>query len=314
MSVSRDGGHRYLHYDVFTRRPLAGNQLAVFPRAAGIDPALMQRIALEMAFPETTFILPPETDDTDVRMRIFTPRRELPIAGHPTVGSTFALASEGVIGPDRDRLVFGLGIGPTPVSLEWAGAELTFAWMRQPLPEFGPVVVDDGEDEARGEVAAALGLEPGDLVPSLPIEVASSGLPVLFVPLETRRAVDGVTFDLALLRPVLARHQLDDLPVFVFSLETGHDDATAYSRMFAPAFGIPEDPATGGASGPLGAYLVRHGAVRTGTAQMVSLQGVAMGRPSRVHISIASSPGGNDITSVQVGGAAVLVAEGVLYV
>ena len=184
----------------------------------------------------------------------------------------------------------------------------------QPLPEFGPLVVGAGKDGARGEVAAALGLEPGDLVTSLPIEVVSSGLPVLFVPLETRRAVDGVTFDLALLHPVLARHQLDDLPVFVFSLETGHDDATAYSRMFAPAFGIPEDPATGGASGPLGAYLVRHRAVRAGTAQMVSLQGVAMGRPSRVHISIASSPGGDDITSVQVGGAAVLVAEGVLYV
>ena len=311
MRVSPTGSHRYLHYDVFTRRPLAGNQLAVFPAAAEIDPALMQRIALEMAFPETTFILPPETDDTDVRMRIFTPRRELPMAGHPTIGSTFALASEGMIDPDRDRLVFGLGIGPTPVSLEWAGDELTFAWMRQPLPEFGPVI--DSNDE-RPTVAAALGIDPGNVTPGLPIEVVSSGLPVLFVPLETRRAVDAVTFDLAGLRPVFARHGLDDLPVFVFSLETGHDDATVYSRMFAPAFGIPEDPATGGASGPLGAYLVRHGAIRTeGTTQMVSLQGVAMGRPSRVHISIASSPGGHDITSVQVGGAAVLVAEATLY-
>ena len=304
--------HRYLHYDVFTRRPLAGNQLAVFPEAAGLDPALMQRIALEMAFPETTFILPPETDDTDVRMRIFTPRRELPLAGHPTIGSTFALANEGVIGPDRDRLVFGLGIGPTPVSLEWAGDELTFAWMRQPLPEFGPLI----EDKDRGEVAAALGIDPGDITAGLPIQVVSSGLPALFVPLETRRSVDAVTFELAGLRPIFARHRLDDLPVFVFSLETGHDDATAYSRMFAPAFGIPEDPATGGASGPLGAYLVHHGAVPPdGTAQMVSLQGVEMGRPSRVHISISSSASSKDadITSVQVGGAAVLVAEGALY-
>ena len=305
-------GHRYLHYDVFTRRPLAGNQLAVFPEAAGLDPALMQRIALEMAFPETTFILPPETDDTDVRMRIFTPRRELPMAGHPTIGSTFALASDGVIGPDRDRLVFGLGIGPTPVSLEWAGDELTFAWMRQPLPEFGPLI----EDKDRGEVAAALGIDPGDITAGLPIQVVSSGLPVLFVPLETRRAVDAVTFELAGLPPVFARHRLDDLPVFVFSLETGHDDATAYSRMFAPAFGIPEDPAPGGASGPLDTYLVHHGAVSPdGIAQMVSLQGVKMGRPSRVHISISSSASSKDgdITSVQVGGAAVLVAEGALY-
>ena len=120
-------GHRYLHYDVFTRRPLAGNQLAVFPKTAGIDPSVIQWIALDMAFPETAFILPPETDDTDVRMRIFTPRSELPMAGHPTIGSTFALANDGVIEPNRDRLVFGLGIGPTSVSLEWAGDELAVA-------------------------------------------------------------------------------------------------------------------------------------------------------------------------------------------
>ena len=301
-------GHRYLHYDVFTRRPLAGNQLAVFPDAAGLAPALMQRIALEMAFPETTFILPPETSGTDVRMRIFTPQRELPMAGHPTIGSTFALARDGVSGSDRDRVVFGLGIGPTSVSLEWGGEELTFAWMHQPLPAFGPVV------EERGEVSAALGIDPGDIHAALPIQVVSSGLPVLFVPLETRRAVDAVTFELSGIRPVLARHRLDDLPVFTFSLEAGHDDATAYSRMFAPAFGIPEDPATGGASGPLGAYLVHHRAVSTDRAdRMVSLQGVKMGRPSRVHISIASSSTDGDITSVQVGGAAVLVAEGAVY-
>ncbi len=303
-------GHRYLHYDVFTRRPLAGNQLAVFPEAAGLDPTLMQRIALEMAFPETTFILPPETDDTDVRMRIFTPRRELPMAGHPTVGSTFALANEGVIGPERDRLVFGLGIGPTSVLLEWAGDELAFAWMRQPLPEFGPLI----EDEDRDDVAAALGVDPGDIAPGLPIQVVSSGLSVLLVPIETRRAVDAVTFELAGMRPIFARHRLDDLPVFIFSLETGHDDATAYSRMFAPAFGIPEDPATGGASGPLGAYLVRHGAIPfEDTAQMVSLQGVKMGRPSRVHMAISSASTDGEITSVEVGGASVLVGEGALY-
>ena len=301
--------HRYLHYDVFTRRPLAGNQLAVFPEAAGIDATLMQRIALEMAFPETTFILPPETDDTDVRMRIFTPRRELPMAGHPTVGSTFALASEGVIGPNRDRVVFGLGIGPTAVSLEWAGDELVFAWMRQPLPDFGPVI--DTED--RGGVAAALGIDAGDITAGLPIQVVSSGLPVLLVPLETRRAVDRARFELAGMRPTFARHRLDDLPVFIFSLETSHDDATASSRMFAPGFGIPEDPATGGASGPLGAYLVHYGAVASeDNTQMVSLQGVAMGRPSRVHITISTSPENGDITSVQVGGASVLVAEGEL--
>ncbi len=290
---------------MFTRRPLAGNQLAVFPHASDLDADVMQRVALEMAFPETTFVLPRQDPDTDVKMRIFTPRRELPMAGHPTIGSTFALASEGLIGPDRDEVVFELGVGPTPVSLEWDGDALAFAWMRQPLPEFGQVV------EAPTAVGATLGLDPVQLRADLPVQVVSCGIPVLFVPLVTRAAVDAVRFSVAPIQPVFEQHGLDVLPVFVFSLEPGQDDAAVYSRMFAPAFGIPEDPATGGASGPLGAYLLRHGAVSaTMACHMISLQGATMGRPSRVHISIASK--GGSITSVRVGGTAVLVAEGVL--
>jgi len=297
--------HPYLHLDVFTRRALAGNQLAVFLDANDLSPEVMQRIALEMAFSETTFVLAPQRADTDVKMRIFTPRRELPLAGHPTIGSTFALAREGVIGPDRDDVVFELGVGPTPVSLEWAGDELTFAWMRQPRPEFGPVV------DAGVEIGATLGLDPAVLHADLPVQVVSCGLPVLLVPLATRGAVDAIQFELGPIRGVFTQYDLDVLPVFAFSLERGDDDATAYSRMFAPAFGIPEDPATGGASGPLGSYLLDHGAVSpTAARQMVSLQGVAMGRPSRVHISVASDRGA--VTSVRVGGAAVVVAEGAL--
>ena len=285
---------------------MAGNQLAVFPQGKALSAEAMQRIALEMAFPETTFMLAPQHPDVDVRMRIFTPRQELPMAGHPTIGSTFALASQGVLGPDRDEVVFELGIGPTSVSLEWAGDELAFAWMRQPRPEFGPTV------DSRIDLGTALGLDPMRLHADLPVQVVSCGLPVLLVPLESRAAVDAIQFELAPIRPVFAKHELDVLPVFAFSLEPGHDDATAYSRMFAPAFGIPEDPATGGASGPLGSYLLRHGVVSPKAAQhMVSLQGVAMGRPSRVHISVASDHG--TITSVRVGGAAVLVAEGTLF-
>lgn len=297
--------HPYLHLDVFTRRALAGNQLAVFLDADDLSPEMMQRIALEMAFPETTFVLSRRHADTDVRLRIFTPRRELPLAGHPTIGSTFALASEGAIGPDRDQLVFELGVGPTPVSLEWAGDELSFAWMRQPRPEFGPIV------EAPAEIAATLGVDPTILHARLPVQVVSCGLPVLLVPLATRAAVDAVQFELGPIGGVFSRYGLDLLPVFAFSLERGHDDATAYSRMFAPAFGIPEDPATGGASGPLGSYLLHHGAVSPEAAlQMVSLQGVVMGRPSRVHVSVDSHDG--VVTSVRVGGAAVVVAKGAL--
>ena len=298
--------YRYMQYDVFTRRPLTGNQLAVFPEPSGLTSCLMQRLALEMACPETTFILPPDDGETDVRLRIFTPRRELPMAGHPTIGSTFALAGAGLLGSDRSQIVFGLGVGPTPVALEWAGNELDFAWMRQPMPELGPAI-----DERR-EVTSALSLAPEALAPALPVQVASSGVPFLLVPLSTRRDVDAATLDRSALRPLLARRRLDELPVFLFSLEQGHDDATAYSRMFAPGFGIPEDPATGGATGPLAAYLVHHGAVaRETTSDLVILQGVAMKRPSRLHIGVEVEDG--MVTSVRVGGTAVLVAEGTVY-
>src|SRR6266550_9257131 len=132
---------RYLHLDVFTDRPLEGNQLAVFPEPAGLDTALMQTITREMNFSECTFVFPPEGSG-DIKMRIFTPGEELPMAGHPTIGSTFALAKEGIIKPGQVGFVFGLNVGPTPVSLEWKGTALDFAWMTQKNPEFGGEIRD----------------------------------------------------------------------------------------------------------------------------------------------------------------------------
>jgi trans-2,3-dihydro-3-hydroxyanthranilate isomerase len=297
--------YRYLHLDVFTDRAFAGNQLAVFPEPGRLAAADMQRIANEMNYSESTFILPREGSG-DVRMRIFTPTAELPIAGHPTIGSTFALAIEGTISRGRDQFVFELGVGPTPVSLEWGPAGLSFAWMTQPLPAFGNVIRD------RSALAAALGLMPGDLVDGLPAQQVSSGVPFLFVPIATRAAVDAVTIDRKTLTRCNQASGLDDLPVFFFTTERiGSGDETVYSRMLAPAFGIAEDAATGSASGPLGAYLLHHGCVEaTAARSMVSLQGVAMGRPSRIHISIDSD--GGSITRVRVGGSSVLVGRGEL--
>lgn len=295
---------RYLHLDVFTTRRFEGNQLAVFPEPAGLDAGLMQQIAQEMAFSESTFILPAEGDG-DVRMRIFTPGEELPMAGHPTIGSTFALAAEGVIAVGRDRFVFELGVGPTPVSLEWSGGQLAFAWMTQKLPAFGNVIED------RRTLAAAVGIAPSDLVPNLPVQVVSCGVPFLFVPLETRHAVDEVAIDRKALVRCVERAGLPELAAFFFTPETAGDE-TVYSRMLAPGFGIVEDPATGGASGPLGSYLLHHGVVTAGQAQhMISLQGVAMRRPSRIHIGIDSEDGA--ITQVRVGGQAVMVGTGEIH-
>ena len=293
--------YRYLHYDVFTDRPFEGNQLAVFPQPDGLGAAEMQRIAQEMNFSESTFIFPPERGG-DVRMRIFTPSEELPMAGHPTIGSTFALSAEGTIAAGRDQFVFELGVGPTPVSLEWSGKNLAFAWMTQPLPSFGASIPD------RDAVAAGLGVNATDITKNLPAQMVSCGVPFLFVALETRRVVDAVAIDRKALVRAATSAGLPELAVFLFTLE-GSGNETVYSRMLAPGFGITEDPATGGASGPLGCYLVKHGAVAPDAAQsMVSLQGVAMRRPSRIHISIDSRNG--EITRVRVGGKAVQVGRG----
>src|SRR5215831_7819892 len=134
--------YRYLHYDVFTDRALEGNQLAVFPEPSGLTTDDMQRVTREMNFSECTFIFPAETPGTGVRMRIFTPGEELPMAGHPTVGSTFALVKEGVIARGQRDFVFGLGVGPTPVSIDWKGGEIDFAWMTQKNAEYLGAIKD----------------------------------------------------------------------------------------------------------------------------------------------------------------------------
>ena len=169
---------QYVHLNVFANQPFTGNQLAVFLDAEGIDEKRMQRIANEMAFPETTFVFPPEVSGTDARVRIFTPSQELPMAGSPTVGTTFALAGGGRLRAGADKTVLGLGIGPTIVGLEWGQNGLRFAWMKQPIPTFGPIVTDTVA------VAAALGIQPRDLAGgNLPVQVVSSGVPFLYVAL-----------------------------------------------------------------------------------------------------------------------------------
>jgi trans-2,3-dihydro-3-hydroxyanthranilate isomerase len=296
---------RYLHLDVFTAVPFQGNQLAVFPDPGDISTETMQAIAREMAFSESTFIFPAEKGG-DIRMRIFTPGEELPMAGHPTIGSTFALAIEGTIARGREQFVFELGVGPIPVSLEWDLNGLSFAWMTQPLPEFGAVIED------RAGIAAAIGIDAGSVAAGLPVQVVSCGVPFLFVPIATRAAVDAVAIDRRALARCCAAARIDELPVFLFTAERNPtDDATAYSRMLAPGFGIAEDPATGGASGPLGSYLLHHRVVPVDVAgAILSLQGVAMGRPSRIHIAIDGEP--DRITRVRVGGQSVLVGRGEL--
>jgi trans-2,3-dihydro-3-hydroxyanthranilate isomerase len=295
--------YRYLHLDVFTSSPFEGNQLAVFPEPDGLSTGEMQTIAREMNFSESTFIFPREGPG-DVHMRIFTPADELPMAGHPTIGSTFALALEGLIARGRSEFVFELGVGPTPVTMDWDERGLSFAWMTQQLPTLGPSIDD------RGALAQALGIVAGDFAPGLLPQVISCGLPYLIVPLASRRAVDAVQVDRRALVRCLTPAGLDEHPVFVFTTE---GDETSYSRMLAPGLGVGEDPATGSAAGPLGCYLVLHRVVSSDAARaMLNLQGVAMRRPSRIHISIDTE--GDRITRVRVGGQSVLVGRGSLEI
>ena len=298
----------YLHYDVFTSQPFEGNQLAIFPDARGMSAELMQTLAREMNFSESTFLLPAEVAGTDIRMRIFTPGGELPMAGHPTIGTTFALADTGVIRPGTERFVFGLGIGPTSVELVWRGQRLDFAWMDQRTPVFRDPASPDAD------ILRAIGLDAAARAPGLPIQEISCGVPWVYVPLASRIEVDKAEPDLPALRSLKSAFADGHNAVFLFALEPAGSEVTVYSRMFAPGLGVTEDPATGGASGPLGCYLVAHELVpESAWPTMESLQGVKMLRPSRIHMRItARAP--QAITRVQVGGQAVKVGTGTIDV
>lgn len=300
---------RRLHYhrvDVFTDRAFGGNPLAVLANGRGLGTETMQAIAKEFNLSETTFVLPPDDPRHDWRVRIFTPGSELPMAGHPTVGTSFVLAREHMIprGGAETNIVLEEGVGPVPVRVEFEDGEPSYAEMTQPLPTFGPRLDD------RRAVAAMLSLEESDLEPELPVEVVSCGVPFLYVPL---RGLDAARRA----RPradLIAAAAADGVPpeVFVFTREVESAFSTVHSRMFAPGLGITEDPATGAASGPLGCYLVTHGLVSGGAADIVSEQGLEMGRPSFVKIRIEQSDG--RISAVRVGGQCHFMGEGFIEI
>ncbi|MCZ6646319.1 MAG: PhzF family phenazine biosynthesis protein [SAR324 cluster bacterium] len=292
-----------LHYqlvDVFTGSHFGGNPLAVFPDGPAVPERYYQRIANELNLSETTYVLPPTDGQSDVRVRIFTPREELPFAGHPTLGTAFVLAREDRIsgsGAER-KVVFELGVGPTPVELRYRDGAPHFITMSQPLPQFGPEVSD------RGAIAAMLSLAEDDLLPGAPCHMISCGLPFLFVPLRGLEAVGKVrvkpTEFEAVLESAAAR------AVYAFTMETEQPGSTVHGRMFGPALGVKEDPATGSANGPLGCYLLRHGLAEG--AGIVSEQGFEMGRPSLLYVDIGQEEG--EISSVRVGGQCVAMGGG----
>jgi trans-2,3-dihydro-3-hydroxyanthranilate isomerase len=275
------GLHRYFVVDVFTDRPLEGNQLGVFADGRSLSSEEMQSLARELNVAETVFVLPPEQGG-HARLRIFTPAAELPFAGHPLLGASFVVGTALELG--EVRLETGLGI--VPLRLERSGGRVVFGWMEQKIPPLRPY-------ERADELLAALGVERS----LLPVEAYENGPLHVFVRLESEEAVAALRPDLA----ALARHDGVGASCFAGS------GAEWKTRMFAPALGVPEDPATGSAAGPLAVHLGRHGAVPFGRRIEIR-QGAEIGRPSLLHARAEGSA--ERVETVEVGGSAVIVARG----
>lgn len=284
---------RYHVVDVFTTTPLEGNALAVFPAADGVDAAQMQLIARELNLSETTFVLPAESSAEATRVRIFTPASELAFAGHPTIGTAYMLRRLGVVARDSQRFALKENVGLVPIRVD-AGDD-PILWLTM------PAIRKQGEF-GRERCARVLSLTPDRLVQGVPCEAFTAGNPCIFVAVQDPAAVDDAMVDTAALRDLL-RGTKNPTCMFIFApTKTG-----AYSRMFAPELGVQEDPATGSATGPLAAFMMKHGLVSSaGGTRFISEQGVKMGRRSLLHVLINGERGSDGI---EIGGNVVHVAE-----
>jgi len=328
--------YRFIQLDVFTTEPFAGNPLAVFPEAVGLTDDEMMKIAREMNLSETVFVLEPDSKQqtanskqpaeskttTDVnqtaptvlrRLRIFTPVREIPFAGHPIVGTWNALAREGVVpvpdgGDGWTRIHHEIGIGVLPVDIEFKDGAPVQVVMTQGKFEIKGEV-DDANDQA--ELARALGLRIEDLDETLPIQIISTGLAFLAVPVRALADLGRCKVNTSLLAEIYQRLGATGCETFTReTIEIG--ESRAHARMFAPGDNIAEDPATGSAAGALGAYLVYHSAANVeasdGRFRFVIEQGDFIHRPSRINLDVKGEPG--SIEEVRVGGPSVVVAHG----
>jgi len=284
--------YRYWVVDVFTNQPLEGNPLAVFPDASGLDDAMMQKIARELNLSETTFVLPARRPDCVADVRIFTPAKEMVFAGHPTIGTSFVLLEERMVPDGVDHFVLEEKVGPVPIRVEPGPRPLI--WLATPPIEYGRKY-----DPAA--CADLLSLGVSDLLDVAP-QLVSAGNPTIFVAVKSKEIVDRAFLDVPGLKTLIGTDS-EPLCVFVFvpTLEG------AYSRMFAPLYGVSEDPATGSSTGPLASFMMRNG-LTSGTAgrHLVSEQGTKMGRRSILHVCIH---GENGTVGIDVGGYVTPLAE-----
>lgn len=273
----------FLVADVFTDTPLEGNQLGIFPDGRGLSHELMLKAAREMNFSETVFFVPPREPGADAHVRIFTPSGEIPFAGHPTLGSAWVLSD--MLG--KPAVTLQTGAGPVPVELEREGNTVTFGWMSQPIPDWGPYDRTEQLLDALG-AAGATGI--------LPVEWYRNGPLNVYVEIQGGDALAALAPDM---------QKLGRLPVNCSCFTQAPHGWT--TRMFAPALAVPEDPATGSAAGPLAVHLARHGRIKFG-ARIEIRQGAQIHRPSVLYARAEGTE--NSVERVLVGGRAVVVARG----
>ena len=285
---------KYVLVDVFTKIRLQGNPLAVFPMADGIPDLAMQKIAGELNLSETVFLCKAKDSRALARARIFTPRQELDFAGHPTLGSAYVLSTSN---SPISEFAIAENIGLVQIEMNMADGGPLF-WLTTP-----PVKLSEEMDASL--CARLLNLPLEDIAPNCPPQFASAGSPLLFVCLASPEAVDRAELQSAYLKDALG--SVNSVGTFIFSPKAPGSGLDVYSRMFAPQTGIAEDPATGGATGPLAALMLSRGMLPRRNLQFTSEQGVKMGRPSRLHVKLEID--GPDV-SIKIGGSVVKVAEG----
>jgi trans-2,3-dihydro-3-hydroxyanthranilate isomerase len=296
--------YRYYLCDVFTDTLFCGNQLAVLPAADGLSDKQMQQIAREFNFSETTFVLPAEAGHTR-RLRIFTPTAEIPFAGHPNIGSAFALAAAGELGPIDTPITvtFEERAGLVPISIQRRDGSLI--WCELAAPER----LSLGKAISAQALASAVSLGPGDIVTTTHLpQVASVGLPFLMAELKDRAALEQARTNMAGVHALVAEGVSPDVHLYTHSTDEFHIRA----RMFAPLDGVPEDPATGSANCALAALLSHYNDAKSDSFRWRIAQGVEMGRPSVLEARTEKREG--MVVGAWIGGASVLVSEGFIEV
>lgn len=294
--------YKFFLIDVFTSEPFSGNPLAVFPEAEKIPENNLQKIAREMNLSETTFIFPPENKNNDIKIRIFTPMCELPFAGHPTIGSAFAVFSN-LQYPEISKSyhIIEEGIGTVKVAIQWQNREIKSISMEQPLPEFKEIINDIGL------ISSLLSISDDKIVNDLPVQVLSAGLPTLYIPVNDIETLNSIQLRIDIWKKHFSGN--NPLQIMAFTTNTGKAKNTVQSRFFAPALGVYEDPATGSASGPLGCYLLKYKLMESKEhLSITNYQGEKIQRPSKIFIEINQKNGW--VESLNVGGSCVFVGMG----